>query len=368
MEGLLNKTEHDEAQHISEAVKDTKLKLDHAVSCCDEAQKRYVALVDNKKALAETEWISRVWELYSKISSEAQIFVSRHGNLTSASVPKSKVTTTLSGIKLEKIRLRQFSGDIRQYKKHVESLCDPQETALVLRSHLSDEVCFDVENLGDDIEKIWECLDRKYGDKGKLVDNMSDIKGMEECLDEDDTHTLQFIKIVEKANMDLRLLGKEDEMRNSAIVGFIEERLSKEMRKEWTQIVTGVRRIEIAENEFPHLLEFLLQYKERIEYNASQIRSRQPPEHKGNYIKTKERKSREMDQCWMTHRSDAYHPIWKCRLFQTKSPDEREELVRTNNACFVCLQVGHTNLDCWCALPHHQLLHDARPETMVFHS
>ena len=161
--GLLNKTEHDEAQHISEAVKDTKLKLDHAVSCCDEAQKRYVALLDNEKALAETEWISRIWELYSKISSEAQIFVSRHGNLTSASVPKSKVTTTSSGIKLEKIRLHQFSGDIRQYpkfksefKKHVELLCAPQDTAFVLRSHLSDEVCFDVENLGDDIEKIGE--------------------------------------------------------------------------------------------------------------------------------------------------------------------------------------------------------------------
>ena len=153
------------------------------------------------------------------------------------------------------------------------------------------------------------------------------------------------------------------------------------MQKEWTQILTGARRTEISDNKFPHLLEFLLQYKERIEYNVSQIRSRQPPEHKGNHIKTKEPKEqpklREMDQCWMTHRSDAYHPIWKCRLFQSKSPDERAELVRTNNACFACLQVGHTNVDCprnfkcnkdGCDLPHHQLLHDARPETMVFHS
>ena len=288
LEGLVNKTEHDEAQHISEAVKDTKLKLDHAVSCCDEAQKRYVTVLDNERALAETEWSSKIWDLYSKISSEAQIFISRHGNLTSTYAPKSKVATTSSGIKLEKIRLRQFSGDIRQYpkfksefKKHVEPLCDPREIAFVLRLHISDEVCYDVENPEDDMEKIWECLDRKYGDKGKLVDNiMADIKGMDECLDGVETHTLHFINIVEKADMDLRLLGKEDEMRNSTIVGFIEERLSKEMRKEWTQIVTGARCTEISVNKFPHLLEYLLQYKEQIEYNVSQIRYRQPPEHK----------------------------------------------------------------------------------------
>ena len=90
--------------------------------------------------------------------------------------------------------------------------------------------------------------------------------------------------------MNLRLLGKEDEMRYSTIVRFIEERRSKEKRKEWTLIVTGARRTEISENNFPHLLEFLLQCKERIEYNVSRIRSRQPLEHKGNYIKTKEPK------------------------------------------------------------------------------
>ena len=163
----------------------------------------------------------------------------------------------------------------------MEPLCDPREIAFVLRLHISDEVCYDVENPEDDMEKIWECLDRKYGDKGKLVDNiMADIKGMDECLDGVETHTLHFINIVEKADMDLRLLGKEDEMRNSTIIGFIEERLSKEMQKEWTQIVTGARCTEISVNKFPHLLEYLLQYKEQIEYNVSQIRYRQPPEHK----------------------------------------------------------------------------------------
>ena len=81
--------------------------------------------------------------------------------MTFTSVLKSKVTTTSSEIVLEKIRLLQFLSDIRQYskfksefKKHVEPLSDPQEIAFVLRLHLSDKVCYDVENLWGDIEKI----------------------------------------------------------------------------------------------------------------------------------------------------------------------------------------------------------------------
>ena len=64
------------------------------------------------------------------------------------------------------------------------------------------------------------------------------------------THKLQFIKIVEKADIDLRLLGKGEEMKNSTIVRFVKERLSKEMLKEWTKIVTGAHLTEIAEINF----------------------------------------------------------------------------------------------------------------------
>ena len=222
------------------------------------------------------------------------------GEKPSAAIVKSREVVKNSGIKLEKVQFRQFSGDIRQYpkfkrefQKHIQPLCKPDETAFVLRSHLSDDVNYDIENLGDDMHVIWERLDKKYGDKGKLVDSiMSDIKGMNQCVDGDEVHILRFISIIEKADMDLKLLGKEEEMRNSTIVVFIEERLSIEMRKEWTMLVTGTHRTEITDNKFPHLLEFLLQFKERIEYNCSEIRSGHPSEHKVHHADVKEENKR----------------------------------------------------------------------------
>ena len=52
-------------------------------------------------------------------------------------------------------------------------------------------------------------------------------------------------------------------------------------------------------------------------------------------------------------------------------------MVRKNNACFACLEVGHVaegckqNFKCKeenCGLRHHQLLHEAHASRVVFHS
>ena len=145
-------------QFISEAIKDAKLKLD-ATSCCDEAQKHYISSLQNQEASSQSEWINAIWELYGTISSEAQIFISR---FKADSTTSSKTKDASSSIKLEKIRFRQFAGDIRQYPKfkaefikHIQPLCSPNEVAFVLRSHLSDEIYYDIET--------WETIWRQYG-------------------------------------------------------------------------------------------------------------------------------------------------------------------------------------------------------------
>ena len=71
------------------------------------------------------------------------------------------------------------------------------------------------------------------------------------------------------------------------------------------------------------------------------------------------------------------HPIWRCRVFENKSPSEKGDLVRKNNACFACLEIGHVAKNCKrnfrckhdnCRLEHHQLLHEAHASGIVFHS
>ena len=372
-------------QFISEAIKDAKLKLD-ATSCCDEAQKHYISSLQNQEASSQSEWINAIWELYGTISSEAQIFISR---FKADSTTSSKTKDASSSIKLEKIRFRQFAGDIRQYPKfkaefikHIQPLCSPNEVAFVLRSHLSDEIYYDIENLGDNMDIIWARLDRKYGDKCKLVDKiMSELKSISICHDSDNSSILDFIKTIEKADMDLRLMGKEDELHNSTIVGIIEEKLSREIRKEWTKIVTGPNRAEIAENKFPSLLLLLQQFKERIEYDESQIRSppsQERPQQRPIHHAEIQEAVGQKDPCWIPHRTiPTTHPIWKCRVFQSKSPAERVDLARENNACLACLHTGHSNTNCPrnfrcnqdnCNLPHHSLLHEAHIQGLVLHS
>ena len=71
------------------------------------------------------------------------------------------------------------------------------------------------------------------------------------------------------------------------------------------------------------------------------------------------------------------HLISSCRVFESKTPSEKVELVKSKNACFACLKVGHVANRCTrgfkckedgCCLPHHQLLHEAHKLGIVFHN
>ena len=38
------------------------------------------------------------------------------------------------------------------------------------------------------------------------------------------------------------------------------------LKKEWIKLATGKKRLEIASNKIPHLLQLSLEYRERLEY------------------------------------------------------------------------------------------------------
>ena len=71
--------------------------------------------------------------------------------------------------------------------------------------------------------------------------------------------------------------------------------------------------------------------------------------------------------CWI-HPEENTHPIWRCLEFSGKPPKERIDLVRNNNACYRCLEQGHSSRFCRkrftcrtdnCGQQHHYLLHEA---------
>ena len=209
-----------------------------------------------------------------------------------------------------------------------------------MKSYLSEEIKEEVDNLGDDLEDIWDHLDKKYGDQGQLIDaKMSEVKEMPFFEDDDQQVILIMINTI-----NLLLLGLESEISNSTIISMIDQKMPKEIKREWIKIVTGEKCTEIAKDKFPSLLKLLTHFRERSKYEMSNIRG--GISHKGkvnlNKGRLKGNKPTEShkQRCWI-HLTNGDHPIWHCRFFAIKSPSEKVDLVRKNNACFACLEVGH---------------------------
>ena len=142
-----------------------------------------------------------------------------------------------------------------------------------MRSYLSDEVREEIKGMGEDIDQIWKCLDKKYGEQTKLVDAiMSKIKRLGKCVDKDTKGTLEMINTIQRAHRDLRSMGLEKEISNSTIISIIEERLPEAVEREWIKIVTDKLEPEIVRDKFPALLDHLLRVRERIEYKFCDLR------------------------------------------------------------------------------------------------
>ena len=96
-----------------------------------------------------------------------------------------------------------------------------------------------MDNTDDNLETLWERLDKKYGNRGKQLDAI--LADIQRAPKGDGKSTLQMIMIVEKANRDLIRMGRESEMHNGTVLAMIEKKLPDEIRFEWIQA--------IAENE-----------------------------------------------------------------------------------------------------------------------
>ena len=161
------------------------------------------------------------------------------------------------------------------------------------------------------------------------------------------------INTVESAHRDLARIHEEAEMENSTILSIIETQMPAKMSSEWTIIAS---KLHGPQQKFNKLLPFLSQWKLRVEYVSSNMRR---AENVSN--------SPKKDKCWLHKDCDGdVHPIWRCRLFQSLSVQERRKLTQANKACTSCLQIGHSSDTCSrrfrcqeenCTEYHNHLLH-----------
>ncbi|CAB4021210.1 Hypothetical predicted protein, partial [Paramuricea clavata] len=147
-----------------------------------------------------------------------------------------------STMKLERMKLPQFSGNIRDYprfrsdfEKQILPELESGKVAYVLKSCLEGEAFDAIYNLDDDVTKMWKRLDEKYGLPSKLVDVVVyDIKNIKHLQEGDDQSFLELINTVEKGYQDLARINMESEISNSGTVSLIEERLPRDIKREWS--------------------------------------------------------------------------------------------------------------------------------------
>ena len=332
-----------------------------------------VAEIDLRNA--ESHELVQLWTDFCNMSEECC-------KLMSAIQPPAEkpVGATRSIIKFDKIKFDTFTGDIRRYpifrsefRKHIAPTCSPDEQAIVLKSYLSPEVRKETEGLGECIDDIWERLDELYGNERKLVDLIvAELDNLPYCRESDDKTTLNFISVIEKAHRDLLSMGYEVEINNSTIIGLIERRLSPDARKEWTKMIVKQPKDMMKNRKFDLLLQYLRDVRVGIEYNLAEVRTSQQLE----TFHIKGQLGQRTSSCWI-HAERGSHPIWKCKVFLSKSDSEKMDLVRKNKACICCLETDHSIDECprnftcdidQCGGKHNRLLHNIFKSGNSFHS
>lgn len=313
-----------------------------------------LSLSDDDEAAKEGQWIDEISNRFSKVElSVSKIFddskVQDTEETSDGNNDEAKVQTHQRGVQIERMKFNIFKGDIRKYPefksefiKYIQPKCKAEELPFVLKSYLDETVREEVNNVGDVYSEMWKRLDMKYGNIGKLIDAiLADVKKLSSN-NNNQNDVLKMINTVEKAWRDLKAMGQSIELCNSTTISIIEQTMSKEMKTEWIKIIAS--KAFDSSKKFLALLDFLRDWRCRIEYELSEIREEETfratnmPVHQVSKKQAPARKQR----CWL-HNLDGpggEHPIWKCRLFQSKPVDERKTIVSNYNACKQCLVIG----------------------------
>jgi len=182
------------------------------------------------------------------------------------------------------MKMPAFSGNIRDYprfksefQKHVAPLTTSEDAAAyLLKSCLEKEALEVVKNVNDDLSKMWERLDDRYGRSSKLVDAiMNEIKQLKVVPDRKSVALIDLVNTVESCYLDLVRINMQAEICNSTIVSLIEERLPDTVKTMWYLKVTDTETSINEGNKFTEMLEFMIRHKKAMEYGSSNLRSDQ---------------------------------------------------------------------------------------------
>ena len=354
--------------------------LEEAFIECKLRNEQYLELIGKVMMEQELLWISNVQVLYSQIFEifETRISEKEESKLSETTLCNSNSPGTANNVHLEKIKRPHFEGDIREYpqfKRDFQTQVMPGLTKLTapytLRTCLDKEALAQVKSVDDDIEEMWARLDEKFGDPGKVTDVIiNDIKRFKVIREGESKKFVEFVDMIEDSYRDLKRLGIEKEITTTSSVSTIESKLPPDHRKEWARLVSSRKSTVDKTDKFPSLLDFLLDQKRAIEYDASDLRSAGTPQVRGATHLSDGRPSPTAKYC-LVH-GNAKHSTYECRNYLAKPVQQRKDVVKDKLACFSCLKPGHRWVQCKkkkecgidnCKVFHHRTLHENKRNT-----
>ena len=165
----------------------------------------------------------------------------------------------------------------------------------------------------------------------------------------------------------------ESEITTTSSVSIIEKKLPADIRRKWAEIVSADNSSVDKTDKFPSLLKFLRSEHGAIEYDTASLRvpagQVKALIHHTTGKEEIDMKDQRMTQGKCLIHEDGKHSTEQCKVYSSKSIDDKKTLLKEKNACWSCLKVGHRSRVCRakricnikdCPLTHHQSLHEER--------
>lgn len=324
-------------------------------------------------------WLDEVLCSFRKINEEVRkIIYGGHGQEISS---ESKCR-----LKLEKMRLPSFNGNIRDYPRfrsdfdnYVLPKVDPKDVPFVLKNCFTGQAYEVIKNVEDNVEVIWQRINEKYGRPSSIVDEvLFEILRFPTLVDEDTKGFIKFVSVIEEAQVDLKRVHLENEIANCNVVSEIEKRLPPLIRREWSYEVVTNSNGKDNVKRFASLLGFLKEQRNGLEYLTSKIRcSRGETDVVDKSISEDQSRcshiavddvdgNKKLYKCGIHNTNE--HGLGNCKSFKGSNSEEKIKIVMKSRACWNCLVPGHKARYCLnprncsakgCRMWHHELLHDA---------
>ena len=135
--------------------------------------------------------------------------------------------------------------------------------AYALRSCLYGSALQTFRGVEDDYKKMFERLDKVYGDSRKFIDAViSDIKSIKSIHDRESKRFIAMVDVIERCWLDIQRMNLSEEMDTVTMVSMIEKLLPPVQKREW--IIHVDTNCVTSKGMFGELLNYLLREKRVI--------------------------------------------------------------------------------------------------------